>query len=134
MGETTLTEDSPHYRGVATLFGKASVSAEQARNAAKKAKTDLIHLKQALIDVEVERHRYRAELEKDSKEFGRNEMERSAGITVALAADPHYTEQSRELIRLKEAVAKLEIDVDYQERLWKESIVRMEWATARGGV
>lgn len=128
-----MTEDSPQYQGVATLFGKASVTAEQARQAAKKSKMELIRLKQALIDVEVERHRYRAELEKQSKDFGRNELERNAGITVALAADPHYTEQSRELIRLKEEVAKLEIDVDYQERLWKESIVRMEWAIARGG-
>lgn len=128
-----MTEDSPQYQGVATLFGKASVTAEQARTKAKDASLKLIGAKQALIDVEVERHRYRAELEKESKGFGRNEMERSAGITVALAADPHYTDQSRELIRLKEEVAKLEIEVEFNERLWKESIVRMEWATARGG-
>ena len=125
-----MTEDSP---GVATLFGRASIEATTARATIAKSKTGLIRLKQALIDVEVERHRYRAELEKQSKDFGRNELERTAGITVALAADPHYSEQSRELIRLKEEVAKLEIDIDYHERLWKESIVRMEWAIARGG-
>ena len=128
-----MTEESPPYQGLHTMFGKASVTAEQARTKARDARLKLINAKQALIDVETERHRYRAELEKQSKDFGRNELERSAGITVALAADPHYTDQSRELIRLKEEVAKLEIEVEFNERLWKESIVRMEWATARGG-
>lgn len=123
-----MTEDSPQYHGVATLFGKASVSAEQARQSAKKSKMELIRLKQALIDVEVERLRYRSELEAKSKDFGRNELERSAGITVALAADPHYTDLSKNQIDLKAKVALLEIDIDWYEKLHKESLLRMQYA------
>ena len=116
------------WRESMSLFDSASDDACDARSQVKELSIRLARFKQDLVDTETEKGRYRALLEKDSKEQGSNEMERAAWITTTLAADHHYTDLSKNQIDLKAKVALLEIDIDWYEKLHKESLLRMQYA------
>jgi len=116
-----------------SLFDSAAADAETSRHQVKELSIRLAKFKQDLIDVEVSKSRIRAEVEKDSKDYGRNEQERAAAITVGLANNDVYSDLSKNQIDLKAKVALLEIDIDWNEKLHKESLLRMSYAIAVKG-
>lgn len=116
-----------------SLFDSAAADAKTSRHRIKDLSERLAKFKQDLIDVEVAKSRIRAEVEKDSKEYGRNEQERAAAITVGLANNDVYSDLSKNQIDLKAKVAMLEIDIDWNEKLHKESLLRMQYAIAIKG-